>query len=323
MGSPTGITGDYATFLSCDSYDTGNKNALTLNGLTPGEKYQVQLWSNDSRSGALNQLVAFSAGKRVLLNRHTDAAGGPGQWVTGIFTADAVTQAITVNPYGSGEIAFNGLQVRTLPKNFATPTADARATAQEITILAKPLREQNRLELPTAPTGYRWEIMTTTPSGIIGLDGTLRRPAHNTDVAVTLRVRSETNAADAAEVTLTVPIDRPYVAPEMNEAAVRTARERYERQKYGLFVHYVPGLTADPKGGHPGIDRTRAALRRGPVRARCEGLRRGIRDLHGDAFEGTHALSERGEQTLARRPAHASPGRPSGGGQELLGRGPD
>ncbi len=252
IGSPTGITGDYATFLSSDSYDAGSSNTLILHGLTPGEKYQVQLWSNDSRGGALNQLVAFSAGKRVVLNRHTD--GGPGQWVTGIFAADAVTQVITVKPQGSGVLAFNGLQVRTLPKNFATPTADARATAQETTILAKPLREQNRLELPTAPAGYRWEILATIPSGIIARDGSLRRPAQNTDVAVKLRLRSETHAADAAEVTLTVPIDRPYVAPKVNEAAVRTARERYERQKYGLFVHYVPGLTADPKGGHPGID---------------------------------------------------------------------
>ena len=254
MGFPTETTGDYATFLASDSYDIGNPNTLTLNGLTIGEKYQVQLWSNDSRGGAHNQLVAFSAGKRTLLNRNTAAAGGPGQWVTGIFMAEAVTQAITVSPHGSGGIAINGLQVRTLPKDFAAPTADARTTVQETTILAKPLREQNRLELPTAPMGYRWEIVATTPSDIIARDGTLRRTAHDTDVAVTLRLRHETTAADTAEVTLTVPIDRPYVAPEVNEAAVRTARERYERQKYGLFVHYVPGLTADPKGGHPGID---------------------------------------------------------------------
>lgn len=131
----------------------------------------------------------------------------------------------------------------------------ARAIAQATTILFKPLRAQNRLELPVAPAGYRWSIVSTKPAGIIEPDGNLRRPSKDTDVAVTLRVCSEADPADVADVTLSVPIDRPYVSPTTTEAGVKAGRERYERQKYGLFVHYVPGLTADPQGGRrPGID---------------------------------------------------------------------
>jgi len=33
------------------------------------------------------------------------------------------------------------------------------------------------------------------------------------------------------------------LAPATPQA--KAARDRYERQKYGIFVHYVPGLTPD------------------------------------------------------------------------------
>jgi hypothetical protein len=119
----------------------------------------------------------------------------------------------------------------------------ARAIARATTILFKPLRTQNKLDLPVAPAGYRWRIVSTKPAGIIEPDGALRRPSKDTDVAVTLRVSSEAYPEDVADVTLTVPIDCPYVAPTTTEAGVKAGRGRYERQKYGLFVHYVPGRT--------------------------------------------------------------------------------
>ena len=98
--------------------DTGT---LTLNGLTPTQQYMVQIWSNDGRVGSLNQLVTFTAGNAVSLNRNTTGGGGLGQWVIGTFTADAITQDITVSNSLSQGLAINGLQVRTtIPEPSAT-----------------------------------------------------------------------------------------------------------------------------------------------------------------------------------------------------------
>ena len=47
---------------------------------------------------------------------------------------------------------------------------------------------------------------------------------------------------------------KPGGAPAVSPDSVRTAKDRYERKKYGLFVHYVPGLTADTDGKRPDID---------------------------------------------------------------------
>lgn len=141
-----------------------------------------------------------------------------------------------------------------LTMNLAARTTTAADIARQTTILAKPLRAESQLKLPRAPDGYRWSIVATSPAGIIADDGKITRPAEDTPVAVTLKVVDDKNPADAAEVTLTVPIDKPYAAPVMSPDQVRAARDRYERQKYGLFVHYVPGLTIDTNGQHPDID---------------------------------------------------------------------
>ena len=122
------------------------------------------------------------------------------------------------------------------------------------TILFKPLRNDTRLTLPPAPAGYRWSIEKTAPAGIVAADGTLTRPANDTLVAVSLAITSATRATDVARVTLTVPIDRPYVAPTVSAEQIKASRTRYGRQKYGVFVHYVPGLTVDASSQKPSID---------------------------------------------------------------------
>ncbi|WP_298288867.1 alpha-L-fucosidase [Novosphingobium sp.] len=61
-------------------------------------------------------------------------------------------------------------------------------------------------------------------------------------------------AASAKETPPPVAADRPGAVPTMDAAAIGAARDRYERQKFGLFVHYVPGLTRDAQGNKPNID---------------------------------------------------------------------
>ncbi len=140
-----------------------------------------------------------------------------------------------------------------LTMNLAALTT-AADIARQTTILAKPLRAESQLKLPRAPVGYRWKIVSTSPAGIIANDGKITRPAKDTPVAVTLKLENAGNPSDSADLTLTVPIDRPYAAPVVSEEKVKAARDRYERQKYGLFVHYVPGLTADTNGKRLDID---------------------------------------------------------------------
>jgi hypothetical protein len=121
--APLGLTGDYKEFLQRDSYASSSNSStgtLTLNDLTPMQQYMVQIWSNDSRSGALNQLVTFTAGNAVSLDRNTTGTSGYGQWVIGTFTADATTQSITVSNSLNQGLALNGLQVRTIPEPSAT-----------------------------------------------------------------------------------------------------------------------------------------------------------------------------------------------------------
>lgn len=138
------------------------------------------------------------------------------------------------------------------------PNSAVPVTAESIVgrnlILPKPLRKEDRLRFPRVPDGYRWSIVGSEPDGIIGKDGSIKRPVADTSVAVRLKLHSESNPADLAEVTLTVPIDKPYMAPALSAEKVTAARNRYERQKYGLFVHYVPGLTIDTNGQRPDID---------------------------------------------------------------------
>jgi hypothetical protein len=129
--SPAGVTGDYNTFLGRNTYASSSNSSsgtLTLNGLTSGNQYLVQLWCNDSRSGALNQVVTFTAGNAVSLDRNTTGNAGIGQWVVGMFTADAATQEITVSNSLNQGLALNGLQVRAL----SAGGYDSWATTHEV-----------------------------------------------------------------------------------------------------------------------------------------------------------------------------------------------
>jgi len=148
-------------------------------------------------------------------------------------------------------------QAQTIP---APASVTAAAVAAQTTILAKPLRDTPRLALPAAPEGFRWTIESTAPAGIIAPDGTITRPPAATTVAVSLRVQNLATPADAARVTLGVPVDPPYTPPAMSAGRVRELRDHYERQKLGLFVHYVPSLTIDTHGTRPSIDTLAADL---------------------------------------------------------------
>ncbi len=101
---------------------------VTLAGLTIGTQYSLQWWSSNAAgvSGPfgtdLTTTTAASGANQVTLN---STAGGLGQFVTGTFTADAVSQIFTLqSPVGSNTAPLiNALQLRNLGTPSAVPGA--------------------------------------------------------------------------------------------------------------------------------------------------------------------------------------------------------
>lgn len=90
------LSTNYKNLLGSAVYrETGTTSnlLLTINGLTIGQNYRVQFWSNDARGST--RTTTFSAVTGVTLDQNSlDADGGPGQFVTGFFTANATTQDV-------------------------------------------------------------------------------------------------------------------------------------------------------------------------------------------------------------------------------------
>ena len=111
----SGLSTAYKAILVGADYTSGATAAtVTLNGLTVGHSYLVQLWVNDPRSGATStrtETVTSGGGNTVTLAYCvTTVAGNPGQYTVGTFTADATTQVVTLT--GNASTQINALQVR-------------------------------------------------------------------------------------------------------------------------------------------------------------------------------------------------------------------
>ena len=88
--------------------DGGTGATLTLNKLTPGRRYLVQMWFLDARSGGEKKSATFG-GHQVRFRN--DATAPAGQFVTGVFRASDVSQDVFVK-MNSPQI--NAIQVRDL-----------------------------------------------------------------------------------------------------------------------------------------------------------------------------------------------------------------
>jgi hypothetical protein len=111
----TSLSADYRSLLTGGFYSGGT--TLTLNGLTVGQAYLVQAWACDPRAcgGGRSQVISGSA--TVDFN-NTDAEGGVGQYVTGIFTADSLAQTLVIS---GPSIQLNALQLRDTIINTPEP----------------------------------------------------------------------------------------------------------------------------------------------------------------------------------------------------------
>ena len=133
-GSATGtfptLTTAYQALLG-DFVGSGFTESLqvTLGNLTAGQKYQVQVWANDSFSAGTNlstftpeSLKAVLDGTTQISTNVPNVVGGLGQYSLGTFTADATSQTFlisaaggSVDLYGNAPV-FSGMQLRAVPE---------------------------------------------------------------------------------------------------------------------------------------------------------------------------------------------------------------
>lgn len=123
------LSSGYQTLLGSGAYaDQAAAITVALNGLTNGQQYQVQWWTNNSanlnpaESGTGFTDTTATAINSVTLDANTtNALGGLGQYAIGTFTAQGTTQAFLLTETSGGfNPLINALQVRAVPEPALT-----------------------------------------------------------------------------------------------------------------------------------------------------------------------------------------------------------
>ncbi|MBX3742279.1 MAG: PEP-CTERM sorting domain-containing protein [Akkermansiaceae bacterium] len=120
-GTANGPSNPAGVGVANDGYYNGYR--LTLNGLTDGASYQIQIWINDSRNANTAYLGFGHLDESVLVDYNTsDAAGGIGQYVIGEFVATGTSQSFefkTAAAEVNNVALLNAFQVRQVPEPSA------------------------------------------------------------------------------------------------------------------------------------------------------------------------------------------------------------
>ena len=126
----SGLSTAYSNVLSGGAYGSSS-GSVTLNGLTSGHAYTVQIWLNDSRNSSTtwtrNETWSSSGGNSVTLTYNSSQTGGGiGQYTVGTFAASGTSQVITFTAGTSGASSpsgqLNAIQVRDNGVYVFTPT---------------------------------------------------------------------------------------------------------------------------------------------------------------------------------------------------------
>ena len=111
------LSGPYQTLLQSGTATPNGDITLTMAGLTPGQVYYFEWWSNDSGPRFPIYSTTATNGNTVALNDNTSGivAGGLGSWATGTFTADSSPEVIT---YSGSSLTplFNAFELQTVPE---------------------------------------------------------------------------------------------------------------------------------------------------------------------------------------------------------------
>jgi hypothetical protein len=110
---------NYATLLDAAHYMSPNGTAsFTFSGLTVGQNYLLQFWVADYRNSSEDRQLTLTAGNSSGVLHHLNNTGVQGSFVIGTFTADALSQTVTVTD--THEPQINAVQLRAIPEPSAT-----------------------------------------------------------------------------------------------------------------------------------------------------------------------------------------------------------
>jgi len=129
-------TGDaaYDALLNSMTYGGGTSTTLVLDGLTPGEEYQLQIWFADLRDSTSDgRVMTYSdTGRVAVAGEETSPAlstadlignmpganppGFLGQYVLGTFVASETSEALRLTTNGFGNAHFNAVLVQPVPE---------------------------------------------------------------------------------------------------------------------------------------------------------------------------------------------------------------
>ena len=169
---------------------TARTVTLTLKNLTSGKKYLVQILSHTMWN---NNLVVSAGGCAPRHVHGSDEAGGKyGALLTGVFTASATTQAVSISfANGDGEHPINAIQVRELGEGGDDPVAPP--VVRTLTIPEK--------------TGLTLVSVTTNGVAVSG-SGNAYAFFDNAQVAVSFAAASGYEIVSGNPVVITMTADR-------------------------------------------------------------------------------------------------------------------
>ncbi len=159
----------YQTILGQVVRTDGNMT-LTLNSLTVGNTYELQLWTNTSNPTNSNGFTATAGNSVVLDSNTTNASGGVGQFVLGSFTADATSQTISFTANVAGLVDFTAFQLRTTPMVFsvrdygAIPNDEYPDGANIRACIQAALSSRQHAEIVFETGSYRIDALTSATS---------------------------------------------------------------------------------------------------------------------------------------------------------------
>jgi len=133
----SGLSSDYRSLLGSGAYaDIPTTITVSLGGLTNGQEYQVQWWTNNASNitpvfgGGFSNTTATAINSVTLDANTTNVIGGLGQYAIGTFTASGTVQAFQLTePSGGLNPLINALQVRAVPEPSVTLLGLAAAAA--------------------------------------------------------------------------------------------------------------------------------------------------------------------------------------------------
>jgi hypothetical protein len=119
---PSGMSGSYHQLLTSGRYVDAGDAVLTLQNLTVGQAYQIQLWMNDARTDS--PILGRTAlahdgpeGSSVTLAFNQGALGGSlGEFALGQFVATTGSQQIFLDRVSGDAVQLNAFAVSAIPE---------------------------------------------------------------------------------------------------------------------------------------------------------------------------------------------------------------